>query len=154
MSASQQLLIVLDNAVQKSIWHTVSKHCWLTAASVQVHIEFIMLLVFGCKPIRNGGSFVLVITCLSVANLDSSTTAMKEQSWHCCAGRAELGTAQWWWIRQQCCSGDAEEALNFAAADSLTCTIVNKPRRNNVAGTEALLQKRLKNLSLNLLHSP
>ena len=26
---------------------------------------------FGCKPIRNGGSFVLVITCLSVANLDS-----------------------------------------------------------------------------------
>ena len=27
--------------------------------------------VFGCKPIRNGGSFVIVIKCLSVANLDS-----------------------------------------------------------------------------------
>ena len=28
-------------------------------------------IVFGCKPIRNSGSFVLVISCLFVATLDS-----------------------------------------------------------------------------------
>ena len=55
---------------------------------------------------------------------------MKERSRHCCAGQAELGTAQWWLIRQQWCNCDAEEALSFAAAaDSLTYTILNKPRR-------------------------
>jgi len=61
-----------------------------------------------------------------------------------CGGRAELGAAQWWWLRRQCSSCDDAEALNFAAADSFTRSIVNA---TSVAGTKALFQMRLKNQS-------
>jgi hypothetical protein len=44
---------------------------WLCLEPAQLQLRHKTMQVFGCKPIRNSGSFVLVISCPSVAILDS-----------------------------------------------------------------------------------
>ena len=69
---------------------------------------------------------------------------MKERRQHCCAGPS--GALR---IRRHFSSCDDEEALNFAAADRLTVTLVN-----NAGTQQASLARRLVTSRVNKLHAP